>query len=594
MRADPSPRRWILGILLCLLPPLATAAEPGAPAPADEDPVLRFAGVEFEGVDGPLLENLRRRVSLARLKRGTGLRPSRYRYFLRILPAQVDTALQPFGHYASRVEVTPLGGQGELGARVRIEPGPRVRVRVQRLAIEGAGADDAVLGRTLRAFRPGEGDPLDHARYEQSKAEVQRVLGERGYFDAELRQARVEVERARAEASLDLLWDSGPRYRFGSTRWQGSPLREGLLAPLLPWREGDFWRQDRLLRLHQRLAELDLFSRIDIQPRPVVAEDAEGGAVADVDVELLPAARNVYRAGLSYGTDTGPGLRLGYVRRWLNRAGHRLESDFLLGGERSSALLRYRIPAFERFTGWWTVRLAGRHEPFPGGQAEIGEASLLREGRWHDNLVTLGGVVQQEQFAGVGARVVYPQASIERSRSDDPLYPSRGFRWSLLARWGLPTLGSEVRFRQLGATAQWVRSIGAQTRILLRGEVGRIDSGEFQRLPPSLRYFAGGDRSVRGYGYQELAPRDGAGQRAGGRNLLTGSAELERMFSATWGAALFLDAGNAWNEQADLALGVGAGLRWRSPVGPVQVDLARGLDGPEQGLRLHFRLGPPL
>ena len=606
-----------LRLLLLALPATAAAQ---APAAAD-DPLLRFAGIEFSGVDEEIEASLRKRVNLARLKLGTGLRPSRFRYFLRILPRQVDEALQPFGYYSAAVEVTPREADGELGARVVVRPGEPARIRIGRLAIEGEGAEDRSLRRALARIRRSEGEPLRHPRYEEGKANVSRLLGERGYFDATLLSNRVEVVRARAEATLDLLWRSGSRYRFGDTRFEGSPFREGLLEPLLPYAAEDAYRQSDLLRLQQRLTDLDYFARIDVLPRlreqadddavsehalaaqraagppregeTPAAADAEPPAVG-IDVQLEPAPRNVYRAGVSYGTDTGPGLKLGYTRRWLNDRGHRLESDLLLGGERSSALLRYRIPAFQRLNGWWTARAAAREERFSGVRTEIFEASLIRDGRWRGNLFGLGMAVQREQYNSEGALLIYPQLSLERSQSDDPLYPNRGFKWTVLGRWGLPSLGSEVRFRQLTASALLIRSWGRRTRVLMRAEAGSTRSGEFERLPPSLRFYAGGDRSVRGYGYQELSPTFEGDQRIGGRNLLAGSVELERMFTREWGAALFVDAGNAYGSRFDPAVGVGLGLRWRSPVGPVQVDIGRGLDGPDKPFRLHIQLGPPL
>lgn len=585
--------------------PGEAGADAAPPSAAVDDPLLKFSGVRFEGVEGALLENLRRRVSLARLKVGTGLRPSRFRYFLRILPRELDEALQPFGYYSSLLEVVPSRQQDSLSAQVSITLGEPVRVQVKRLEIEGEGGSDPALKAAISRFHPAGNEVLVHPVYEASRSEISRLLGERGYFDSRLDVARVEVSRASATASLDLLWQSGARYRFGDARFSGSPFRQGLLHALVPFRADQPYQQSQLLALQQRLSDLDYFARVEVQPRlredaaeevgpPLPRPQAAEPPSIGIDVDLEPAPRNVYRAGLSFGTDTGAGLKFGYTRRWLNERGHRLESDLLLGSERSSALLRYRIPAFERFTGWWTARLAAREEPYFGARADIFEASLLRDGHWRGNLISGGMVLQQEQYNSEGALLVYPQLSVERSVSDDPLYPSRGFKWSLTGRWGLSSMGSEVRFRQLTASARLIRSLGPSTRLLLRGEAGSIRSGQFDRLPPSLRFYAGGDRSVRGYGYQELSPRRDGERQIGGQYLLVGSAEIERMLTAQWGAALFVDAGNAYGDDFEPAVGVGVGLRWRSPVGPIQLDIGRGLDDPDKSFRLHIQLGPPL
>jgi translocation and assembly module TamA len=125
--------------------------------------------------------------------------------------------------------------------------------------------------------------------------------------------------------------------------------------------------------------------------------------------------------------------------------------------------------------------------------------------------------------------------------------------------------------------------------------LGALWTSDFERMPPQLRFFAGGDRSLRGYGYQELGPANALGQVGGGRYLAVGSFEYERHLVGDFGLAGFVDAGNAFNAgDADLAAGVGVGLRWRSPVGLVRVDLAVPVAGDGSGLRLHLLIGPEL
>ncbi|MEO8742502.1 MAG: BamA/TamA family outer membrane protein, partial [Lysobacteraceae bacterium] len=160
-------------------------------------------------------------------------------------------------------------------------------------------------------------------------------------------------------------------------------------------------------------------------------------------------------------------------------------------------------------------------------------------------------------------------------------------------RGGSTAIGSDVSFVQARVQASFVRSFGHRNRLLLRGEIGRTFTGNFDQLPPSLRFFAGGDRSVRGYGYQEIGPRVN-GKNIGGRNLAVFSIEGEHRITQTWGAAAFVDAGDAFNASPHAHVGIGVGLRWRSPVGPVRIDIAHGLNDPQSPLRLHLNIGPDL
>src|SRR5690606_10440717 len=158
-----------------------------------------------------------------------------------------------------------------------------------------------------------------------------------------------------------------------------------------------------------------------------------------------------------------------------------------------------------------------------------------------------------------------------RVASDDPMYPSGAFSLRGEPRAAASALGSASSFGKFLLDAKLMRSMGENNRLLFRGQNGRTFTTEFDEVPPSLRCFPGGDRSVRGYGYEEVGPRV-SGIPTGGRSLLVGSAEYERMFSQNWGAAVFVDAGNAFNEiNEGASLGAGVGLRWRSPVGMVRV-----------------------
>jgi len=143
---------------------------------------------------------------------------------------------------------------------------------------------------------------------------------------------------------------------------------------------------------------------------------------------------------------------------------------------------------------------------------------------------------------------------------------------------------------------KWIHSLTPRTRVLLRGRAGYLAENEFERLPPSVRFFAGGDNSVRGYDFESLGPTDINGAVVGGNRLLETSIEIEREVLPRWSVALFVDHGNAFDStNLDGRTGAGIGTRWRSPLGPVRLDLAWPVDDDiEHGARLHVSLGPDL
>ncbi len=618
MRWLPS-RVWI--VVLALLPAAAQA--------------IVLQDVRIEGVEGELLDNVRARVELARHPRAEPLTEAALAFMLRRVPRQVEQALEPFGYYAPTVDVETRTLRSGLRATLRIRPGTPVRVMQRQIALRGDGSQDAELAAIAARFRPKAGAVFSHPLYETSKADIERSLLERGYFRSRSEAARVEVERESHSARIDLAWRTGPRYRFGATRFEGSHIDTALLDGLLPYREGQPYSQAELLALHRALAELDYFARIDIQPdlpegrwrRENAAapgagavEGAEGAGragrrardedddddeppVVPIRVDLAPAKRTRYSAGLGYGTDTGGSVRLGMDRRWVNERGHKLSASGEFGQRRSLLGVQYRIPELVSLPGWWSAGLSLREEEIGGELSEIGMFTVSRSARWAGIRWLAEWNVQHEAFERTEllrrvereVTLVYPSLRVDRVVTDDALYPSRGYSVSALLRAGAQAIGSDADFAQLSISGRFIRSQGEHWRWLLRGELAGTWSDDFDRLPPSLRFYAGGDRSVRGYGYQALSPRDALDLPQGARHLAVASVEVERRLHGPWGVAAFVDAGNAFDGgRFDPAVGVGLGLRWRSPVGPVRVDFGHGLDGAERSLRLHIGIGPEL
>ncbi|MCX7556402.1 autotransporter assembly complex protein TamA [Xanthomonadaceae bacterium JHOS43] len=585
------PRLRQIAVLLSLLLPALVEAQ-------------GLGSVQIRGIEGDALENVRKSVSLLQLTdvERRGLSEARLSYLLRNVSDEVERALQPYGYYQATVETQVLRHNQVPDVVLSIDPGTPVTVRDLTIAIEGAAQADAAIADVVAGFRPRKEDVLDHRLYEAGKLSIQRALLARGYFDAEMEVHRVEVSRRLGEASIDLGWNSGARYRFGETRFEGSHIHESLLHKSVPYARGEPYEQDDLLKLHQRLTDLDYFGYIDVRPD---TEQAEGDDVP-IAISLTPGKRTVYTAGFSFGTDSGAGVQLGLERRWVNERGHKLAAHLDWAQRRKSLGTEYRIPAFAWAEGWYAFGANRRDEESDVLKTRITELVASRSGMYRGWNLGVAMHARLEDFE-IGdaparrdgtaqrgeSRLIYPALSAQRVVSDDPMYPSRGFSLRGELKAGASALGSDTSFGQFLLDAKLIRSMGEKNRLLFRGQLGRTFTTEFDELPPSLRFFAGGDRSIRGYGYQEVGPRV-SGIPTGGRNLLVGSAEYERMFSQNWGAAVFVDAGNAFNEiNEGASLGAGVGLRWRSPVGMVRVDVAHGFDARET-FQLHINIGPDL
>ena len=567
---------------------------------------LELQAVEIRGLDDDQMrDNVSDALSLQRLNpnRRKTLSESRLSYLLRRTPREARAALEPFGYYEPDVR-TEVRRDGErITVQVDIAPGEPVRVRGRELSLTGPAEAERALVRRLERFRPRQGQPFHHGAYEDSKAAMDRALAELGYFDATQSVHRVTVSRADRSADIDLAWTSGERYRLGEAAFEGHPFRPGLLEKLVPWTPGEAYDQKQLLALQKSLSELDYFSAVDISADP---KQADPDRRVPVKVALAPGKRSIYSAGVRYGTDTGLGLTFGLERRWVNNRGHKLRSLASLAQRRSDVTVQYRIPAFAWLDGWYTASASAREEEIDGISSQLFELVGSRSGRLGDWDLTAALNYRRERFedAETGfdyaySTLVYPSLLAQWSQADDLLYPRRALGLTVEVRGGSTALGSDIDFLQMRAEGRWIRGFGRRNRLLLRAEAGTTVSGQFPDFPPSLRFYAGGDRSVRGYGYKEIGQyiEDPTGRRYvfGGKHLAVVSAEFERMFTREWGGAVFVDAGDAFDDTFEAEVGVGVGLRWRSPVGPVRLDVAHGFgDAAQQSVRLHLNIGPDL
>ncbi|GAB6196848.1 autotransporter assembly complex protein TamA [Lysobacter xanthus] len=569
----------------------------------------RIARVEVHGLDAVMTENVVRSLSIND-ETGSDLGDRRLDYLVGLVEAETRGALEPFGLYSPTVRVRR---EGEV-LRVDVEPGAPVRVRNVAVRVEGEAQADAPVREEVEAFRPVAGEALDHAVYEASKTRISRVLAERGYFDVDLANHRVDVTRATGSADIDLLWTSGARYRMGTVTFLQTPksiVDDSLLQKLVNWRPGEPYHQRRVERLRESLQRLDYFSAIDVAPLPDKAVDRR----VPIEVTLTPAKRSVYTAGLSYGSDSGAGVRLGVDRRWLNRRGHKATALLDFAQRRKTLTLNYRIPAFAWLDGWYTFALQAADEQTDFIDNRRVEFLASRSGQVSRELEAVAGLhVLRERWAYAAeddgdpetppdyryASFTYPSIDATYVDVDDRLLPRRGFGASAFLRGGRGRVAGDdsVLFAQAHATLTWYHGLGPLSRLITRGELGRTWSdAPIGTLPPSLRFHAGGERSIRGYGWREVGPRVGEqGRRfaVGARNVVTGGVEYEQYLNERWGYALFVDTGSAFNARPDLHTGIGFGVRWRSPVGPVRIDVAHGLKNPDSPFQIYLGLGAEL
>lgn len=553
--------------------------------------------VTIEGVSDTLLANVEAWLSLEQQREHPLLTEGRIQRLHNKADEEIGNALKPFGYYRPSVTKSlRQTGPEAWSATYQIDAGEPLRIEALDWRIDGDGAADEEFQRLWSGFPLHTGDILDQSRYEESKRELLKLAGELGYFDAAFTKARIDVDLEHYSSAVTLHFDSGRRYRFGETHLNQEVLDPGFLHRFVPYAEGDPYSISRLLELQQGLMGSDYFSVVELQPQPA---DRAAGSVPVV-VQLEPRKRNRYLLALGFGTDTGPRGKLGWERPRVNRQGHRFDTEYKASAIGNSVTGRYRIPI--RDPRKEQLILSGslattRLDTSESTITTLGASLLQIHGPWQETL-SLNYHNESYLIADEERRttLLMPGISVSRHFSSGFILVDQGMRLNAEMRGGAKGLLSETNFFQGLAHLKGITSLGKRQRLITRGTLGGTNALEFEKIPASLRFFAGGTQSIRGYRYQTLGPVDEAGKVTGGKYLLSGSAEYELRLSQDWSWAAFIDGGNAFNSYSDTPMkrGAGTGLRWQTPVGPLRFDVAWAISEPDNPWRIHINIGPDL
>ena len=519
--------------------------------------------------------------------------------FARRAQREAANLLATEGYFSPRVELRRDDGELVL----LVESGERSLIGAVHIALLGDLTEERraslIAGWRLKraqAFRQSDWDEAKHALL----ADLLAV----DYAGARLRETRAEVDPVARRVELYIVAETGPRYRFGELKISGLQRYSAALVARFndSVKAGDNYREDRLLALQNALQSTPYFSSVSVTleraderaDAPALASD--GALTAPVLVRLRE--RSPYQVSLGGGYSTNTGLRMEatyrnsdvFSRAWELQSGLRIEQL------RQTAYADLFFPPDER-----------RRRDGVGTSFEESDIAGLAIRRFAVGAMRVQqrGSVEQRLSVNWQEEKRLPDGAPESSsraltallawtwrHAVDPLDPAEGVSLQVQLGGGSRNLLSDQDFLRAYLRYSQGIPLSARDALLVRGEVGATLAPSRVGIPQDFLFRAGGSNSVRGYAYQSLGVREGTAT-VGGRYLLTMSAEYLHWLSATWGAAVFVDAGDAFDERRvrPLATGYGVGARWRSPAGPLGIDLAWGQRVGK--LRLDFSLAIP-
>jgi len=548
------------------------------------------------GIDKQLEDNVRLSLSIEQRKDHALMSEGRLRRLHKKSPQEISKALQPFGYYQAVIK-TELShpAPDQWVATYTIDPGPPLTVDKINFTISSEMNSDAEFQPLIQKIPFQKGDMFNHIEYEEFKTSLVKLASERGFFKAHFIEHRVEINLNTNTARIYLNFDGGERYKFGDILLKQNVLDDKLLKRYIPFEKGTSYTLNQMIDLQQSLNDSEYFRSVEVthgEPQTVSNE-------IPVTVKLTPRKPHRFNLGLGYGSDTGARAKLGWQMPRLNTSGHRLDTEARVSQLGYNVGAYYRVPVFNPRTDQIIYSAGVENETTESSEStirSIGASLKHSRGDWRE-AISLN--YQQEDFTVADINddsiLLIPSINWTRTWGENFIYAVDGIRFDLMLRGASKNIISDTDFTQLQSGIKFISSINQSNRIIARGRLGNTWTDEFEKLPSSIRFFAGGSQSVRGYAYQSLGPVNVDGDVVGGKILMIGSLEFEHSLTSKWGIAAFYDAGNAMDNIDDkLERGAGVGIRWKSPVGPVRIDLASAITEEGEPWRIHINIGPDL
>lgn len=547
--------------------------------------------LDIEGVsETKLLNNINLYVAMINKQEADG--SLRYQGLIR---EAIDKGLRAYGYYQSAVAFEMQSPRNATKPRLlaKVNIGQPVKIAETDVVILGEAKNDPLFT-DLMQKRPAIGVILNHEDYDDYKNALQKLALNRGYFDGEFRVARLEVMPSAHQAWWRLVFDSGERYHFGEVRFKNSQIREDYLRNMVAIKRNEPYLISTLSNLTHNYTSANWFSSVLSQP-----QIDEQNKIVNVDVFLQPRKKNSMDVGLGWASDVGPRFQLGWSKPWINSRGHSFRTSLYASAPKQTLQATYKMPLLKNPLNYYYEISMGIENEKNNDTQNLG-ATFAALRYWNHPTgwqYSFGLHTRYDAFTQANIQdktlLVYPSLSIHRTRLRGGLFPTWGDTQRLSLDVGRKFWASDVDFIRFQASTTWIRTFADNHRVIGRLELGWLKTKALERIPPSLRFFAGGDRSVRGYGYKKIAPKNAQNKLVGGSKLMTASVEYQYQVYPNWWAATFADTGYAANSYApkELHYGAGVGIRWASPVGAVKFDIATPVRDRKNSKNIQFYVG---
>jgi translocation and assembly module TamA len=560
-----------------------------------QEQVTRRYNVDINGA-GSMTSLLTDNLEISRRQSSTDLSEDEGQRLVGIAPNQIRSLLATEGYFSPTVTHELDKQTSPWTARYNITLGPAtvidsIDITFNGTIADGAKADPARIARMRRQWSLRVGDVFEQKAWDSAKSALLKSLLVRDYPAATITQSEARIDPVSAKATLTVAIDSGPAFTFGELNVEGlKRYSRTMIDELNPIKTGEPYSQEKLNELQARVQDTgyfrSAFATVDVNP-------AQPNNVP-IRLDLTENERRRLSLGLGFSTDAGPRTSVKWLDRHFLGRDWRLESELRVDRESSVIGADVYFPSLKN--GWRPS--VGSHYERTDSEGEVNDktvtAARLTSPNKNDEKVWALAVYTDHQQIGSDfdnhREALLGSFTYTRRRVDNLITPSRGYVASVELGAGPSGIINKESLARAVGRITYLSPYYNRWQAVLRAQVGQVFGADRDTVPADLLFRTGGDQTIRGYDYNSLGvSQDGA--IVGGTVTAVVSAELVYRITPQWGAAVFTDAGNAADSWSKFrfAQGSGVGARWRSPIGPVNLDLAYGHD--THDVRLHFSIG---
>lgn len=515
--------------------------------------------------------------------------------FLSQVVQQSESSLEALGYYQADIQTSVEKYEDDYIVSVLINLGERTKITEINLILTGEALHDPNFQQFFVNFPLKEGQFLNHSEYEAAKKRFKTLSMRYGYFDGKYITSNVQVTEQQNSAIVNLSFDSGIRYQFGDLIFDNDIPANAWVKSLMNFKPGDPFDNNVLNDFNQDLNETGYYRSITLLP----AVNEKQGRLIPIHVISYMRPEDSFNAGLGYSTDEGVRGKFRWTRPWINKYGHSIETNIIASFEKQEISSTYKIPIKDPIYNYFSIQ-AG-YKMLDQNDTDT-KQYILGFNRHHklsnDWLRTLY-IRYDREYGTQGVQsfdteLILPGISFSRTESVGGINIDHGYKLLTYFEFAREALFSSDDVIKIYAQGKTIQSYKGH-QFIIAGEAGAISADSIYDVPSSMRFFTGGDQSVRGYGYEEVAPIDESGYLVGGLYLTTASFEYRFPISENWKLAMFSDMGTATDDFSEpISYSAGSGVVWASPVGPVRLYVAIPLTETDDDYKIHFMIGPEL